>query len=144
MAYFSILVFWSLLTTILFPYLKAFLTKFSLKKKHFELFFWKYQVLKKKEWELGVVVQGSQSKGRGFESCLFQILHGNGVKAMPGSIPVNTQSWFTDTKKKTFKKKVLKKMMCQNLQSWITLDQRSIFSSHFWLIDKTKGFKAFF
>ena len=41
-----------------------------------------------KERELGVVVSelGSQSKGRGFESRLFQILHGNGVTAMPGSI----------------------------------------------------------
>ena len=41
---------------------------------------------------------GSQLKGRGFESSLFQILHGNGVKAMPGSIPVNTQSWFTENR----------------------------------------------
>ena len=42
------------------------------------------------EIELGVVVSklGSQSKGCGLESHLFQILHGNGVKAMPGSIPV--------------------------------------------------------
>ena len=44
------------------------------------------------EWELGVVVSelGSRLKGCGFESRLFQILHGNGVKAMPGSIPVKT------------------------------------------------------
>ena len=43
-----------------------------------------------REWELGVVVSdlGSQSKGCGFESCLFQILHGNGIIAMPGSIPI--------------------------------------------------------
>ena len=42
------------------------------------------------EWELGVGVSelGSQSKGCGFESCLFLILHGNGAKAMPGLIPV--------------------------------------------------------
>jgi len=39
-----------------------------------------------KEWELGVVVSelGTQSKGCGFESHLCQILHVNGVKAMPG------------------------------------------------------------
>ena len=44
----------------------------------------------KEEWELCEVVSklGSQSNGRGFEACLFQILQGNGVKAMPGSIPV--------------------------------------------------------
>jgi len=38
----------------------------------------------------GVVVSGlgSQSKGRGFKSCVFQIQHGNGVKTMPGLIPV--------------------------------------------------------
>ena len=37
------------------------------------------------ERELGVVVSklGSQSKGGEFESRLFQILHGNGVKAIP-------------------------------------------------------------
>ena len=42
------------------------------------------------EWELGVVVSelGSQLQDRGFESRLFLLLHGNGVKAMPGSIPV--------------------------------------------------------
>ena len=42
------------------------------------------------EWELGVVVSelGSQPQGSGFESRLFQILHGNGVKTMPGSIPI--------------------------------------------------------
>ena len=41
------------------------------------------------EWELGVVVSelGSQPKGCGFESRLFQIIHGNGVKSMPGWIP---------------------------------------------------------
>ena len=44
------------------------------------------------EWELGVVVSelGSRLKGCGFESRLFQIPHGNGVEAMPGSIPVKT------------------------------------------------------
>ena len=72
-----------------------------------------------------VIELGSQSKGRGFESCLFQILHGNGVQAMPGSIPVNTQSWFTEnrenigsqmghtkkTLKKNYSKEVLKALM---------------------------------
>ena len=52
------------------------------------------------EWELGVVVreQGSQLKGHGFETRLFQILIGNGVKAMPGSIPVNTQSCYRENR----------------------------------------------
>ena len=41
---------------------------------------------------------GSQLKGCGFESPLLQTLHGNGEKAMPGLIPVNTQSWFTENR----------------------------------------------
>ena len=42
------------------------------------------------ERELGALVSelGSQSKGHGFGSRLFQILHGNGVTDMPGSIPI--------------------------------------------------------
>ena len=62
-----------------------------------ELFLTCYKVLKMHkqrvvytERELGVVVSdlGLQSKGPGFKSCLFQILHGNSVIAMPGSIPI--------------------------------------------------------
>ena len=42
------------------------------------------------EGELGVMVSelDSQSKGRGLKSCLFQILHGNGIIAMPGLISI--------------------------------------------------------
>ena len=45
---------------------------------------------------------GSQLKGRGFESCLFPILHGNGVKVMPGSIPV-TRNPGSETEKRKIK-----------------------------------------
>ena len=42
----------------------------------------------------------SQSKDHGFESRLYQILHGNGVTAMSGSIPLNTLSWFIVNREK--------------------------------------------
>jgi hypothetical protein len=46
----------------------------------------------------GLVVSklDSQSKGCGFESCLIQILDGNGLKAMPGSIPAPNSGSFVE------------------------------------------------
>jgi hypothetical protein len=46
----------------------------------------------------GLVVSelDSQSKGCGFESRLIQILDGNGLKAMPGSIPAPNSGSFME------------------------------------------------
>jgi hypothetical protein len=46
----------------------------------------------------GIVVSelDSQSKGCGFESRLIQILDGNGLKAMPGSIPAPNSGSFME------------------------------------------------
>ncbi len=71
------------------------------------------------ERKSGLVVSelDSQFKDCGFESCLIQILDGNGLKAMPGSIPApilvhswkNKKIWvdkWGKPTKKTFLKKV--------------------------------------
>jgi hypothetical protein len=44
---------------------------------------------------------GSRSKGCGFKSCLVlsKILDGNGLKAMPGSIPAPNSGSFMENKK---------------------------------------------
>jgi hypothetical protein len=52
--------------------------------------------------KFGLVVSelDSQSKGCGFESRLIQILDGNGLKAMPGSIPAPNSGSFMEKYKK--------------------------------------------
>ena len=52
---------------------------------------------------------GSQPQGSGFESRLFQILHGTGVKTMPGSIPI-APSPGSETENKEIKKTLIEIM----------------------------------
>jgi hypothetical protein len=56
------------------------------------------------------VVSGlnSRSKGCGFESCLvlYKILDGNGLKAMPGSIPAPNSGLFIRKEKEKNKKNI--------------------------------------
>ena len=62
-----------------------------------------------------VIELDSRSKGRGFES--HPILDGNGVKALPGSIPVHLILVHSIHEKKENKKKHLKKDMNTNISS---------------------------